>query len=195
MPRPAGTLVAEVRREMSGRGFALVDAPPFCDDGPIRALRKDRLVLASHDNRWWKYPELARYACWLERLLGRALPEEGVALVALEFRHEEAGAVDEEVDRLHADGSYVRSVCTLHGPSTLYLDDRVERAVPHGQTLLMTAMERARAVGRPCTLHRRPGAGPERAVIVGSFEPPREHTQSARVYRQAAHGDGRRRGS
>ena len=32
-------------------------------------------------------------------------------------------------------------------------------------------MDRARAKGVRCTLHRRPGSGPERAVVVCSFEP------------------------
>jgi len=38
-------------------------------------------------------------------------------------------------------------------------------SAPDGQTLLMTAMDRARVVGVPCTLHRRPGAGPEHDAI------------------------------
>ena len=58
----------------------------------------------------------------------------------------------------------------LYGPTTVYRDGRAERSVPDGQTLLMTAQDRTKAVRVPCTLHRRPGAGPERAVIVCSFE-------------------------
>jgi hypothetical protein len=94
------------------------------------------------------------------------------------------------VDKLHADGSYLRSVFTLYGPATIYRDQGAERPVLCGQTLLMTAMDRARARGVPCTLHRRPGAGPERAVIVGSFEPRPERPQGAEVYRCIARGRG-----
>jgi hypothetical protein len=122
----------------------------------------------------------------LEALLAEALPEEAVSLDSLEFRHEPAGSEDRTVDRLHADGSYVRSVWTLYGPPTIYRDGKVERPVPDGQTLLMTAMGRARAVRRPCTLHRRPGAGPERAVIVCSFKPRSEQPPLVSVYREAA---------
>jgi hypothetical protein len=120
-------------------------------------------------------------------LLGQALPEEAVSLAALEYRHEQAGFLDPEVDRLHADGSYIRSVLTLYGLTTIYRDDDTEKPVPAEQTLLMTAQGRARAIGVPCTLHRRPERGPERAVIVGSFEPRPEDPHWADVYRQAAH--------
>jgi hypothetical protein len=185
-PRPAADQVGAARLDLLGRGFTVLDTPPVADDGLFRRLRRSRTVLPSHSKRWWNFPELARYACWLESLLARALPEEALALTALEFRHEPAGSVDPEVDRLHADGSYLRSVYTPYGLSTVYREGRVERPVPCGQTLLMTALGRARALGIPCTLHRRPGAGPARAVIVCSFEPRQQpdarehHSQTGR---------------
>ncbi len=160
-----------LRQEMLGRGFALVDTPPPLDAGLPRGRRKSRLTLPRGCPRWRKYPGLARYAGWLEDLLGQALPDEGVGLRALEYRHERAGLVSEEVDGLHADGGYIRSVYTLFGPATLYREQGTERPVPAGQTLLMTAQDRTRAMRVRCTLHRRPGAGPERAVIVCSFAP------------------------
>lgn len=184
--RPTGKCVGGMRSDLLGRGFTLVDTPPFFDAGLFLRLRRTRTVLPAHGKRWWKFPQLARYACWLERLLGEALPEEAVALADLESRHEPAGSEDEEVDRLHADGSYLRAVHSPYGPTTVYRDGEAERPVPSGQTLLMTALERARALRVPCTLHRRPGAGPERAVIVCSFEPGPEQPLSAHVYRQAA---------
>jgi hypothetical protein len=156
---------------MLDQGFALLPTPGFCDERLLRRLHKTRLTLPSGSKRWLKYAELARYGGWLQALLDAALPEEAVSLAALEFRYESAGTEDAQVDRLHADGSYLRSVNTLYGPATIYREDGVERPVPPGQTLLMTAQERARAMHVPCTLHRRPGAGPERAVIVCSFEP------------------------
>lgn len=104
-------------------------------------------------------------------MLAVALPAEDLALAALELRHEPAGYTDPEVDRLHADGSYLRTVRMLRGPATIYRDDGVEKPIPDEQTLLMTAMGRARAMRVPCTLHRRPGAGPARSLIVCSFEP------------------------
>ena len=111
--------------------------------------------------------------CWLEGLLGAALPEEAVSLASLEFRHEPAGLEDPEVDRLHADGSYIRSVCTLYGPGTVYRDGREERPVPDGQTLLMTAMDRARAVRRavyaPPASRVRAGAGGGRVLVRAAF--------------------------
>src|SRR5690348_7375112 len=107
---------------MRGRGFALVNTPPFFGDGPLPRLRRRRTVLPSHDKRWRQFPELARYASWLEALLGMALPEEVISPTSLEFRHEPAGTKDPEVDRLHADGSYLRSVWTLYGPATIYRD-------------------------------------------------------------------------
>jgi len=173
IPGPPGRLVGRVRLEMLGRGFAPVPTPSFFDDGSLRRMKRDRLVLPSDSGRWSRWPQLARYRSWLECLLGEALPEESPCLADLELRHEPAGLEDEEVDRLHADGSYLRSVLTLHGPATIYRDGRSERPVPSGHTLLMTAMDRARALRLHCTLHRRPGAGPERAVIVCSFEPRR----------------------
>jgi hypothetical protein len=180
---------------MLGRGFALVNGPSFRAEGLVQRLRRRRTVLPSDSKRWWQYPQLARYGCWLEGLLSRALPEESVVLTELEFRHEPAGTVDKEVDGWHADGSYLRSVGTLYGPGTVYLDDDAESSAPSGQVLLMTAMSRARAVGVPCTLHRRPGAGPERAVIVCSFEPHQESAQRADVYRRAAEPGNPRRPS
>jgi hypothetical protein len=142
-------------------------------------------VLPCHDKRWGRFPELARYACWLEGMLSEALPEEDVTLSSLEFRREPHEREDPEVDRLQADGSYLRSVWTLYGPATIYRDGGIERQVAHGQTLLMTAMGRARAVGVPCTLHRRPGPGLERAVIVCSFEPRPKETPLVCLYREA----------
>jgi hypothetical protein len=175
---------------LTGCGFALVDTPPFFADGRLPRLRKRRTVLPSHDRRWQRFPQLARYAYWLTTLVGEALPEEAVSLASLEFRHEPAGSEDREVDRLHADGSYLRSVCALYGPATIFRDGSVERPVPEGQTLLMTALGRARVVRLLCTLHRRPGAGPERAVIVCSFEP-RSGQPLASLYRETAQAHGR----
>jgi hypothetical protein len=179
-------VVCQVRLEMLDRGFSLVNTPAFFHDDLFLRLRRRRMMLPADCNRWWKYPQLARHACWLEGLLRDALPEEAVALVALEFRHEPAGSVDEQVDRLHADGSYLRTVYTPYGPATIYREGDAELQVPSGRTLLMTAHGRARALGVPCTLHRRPGAGPERAVVVCSFEPHKEQPSPAAVYRQAA---------
>ncbi len=185
IPRLTAQIVGRVRLEMLDRGFTLVHTPRFFNAGLFLKLRRSRTALSFHCTGWWKYPQLARYACWLESLLGGALPEESVSLANLEFRHERAGSVDPAVDRLHADGSYLRTVYTPYGLATLYREGDEQRAVPCGHTLLMTAMDRARAVGRPCTLHRRPGAGPERAVIVCSFEPRPEQPRLANVYRQA----------
>jgi hypothetical protein len=186
-PRLTGELVGGARRDMVGRGLSLVNTPWFFDDGLFLRLKRRRTVMPFHCQRWWKFPQLARYGSWLERLLGEALPEEHLSLAALELRREPAGSVDEQVDRLHADGSYVRSVYTLYGPTTVYRDGGAEHSVPDGQTLLMTAQDRARALGLPCTLHRRPGAGPERAVVVCSFEPRQEQPPLANVYRRVAH--------
>jgi hypothetical protein len=178
---------------MTGRGFALVNTPLFFEDGLFPRLHRLRTVLPPHDKRWWRFPQLARYACWLEELLDKALPEEVVCLISLEFRLEPAGFEDREVDQLHADGSYLRSVCTLYGPATVYCDAGIVRPVPGRRTLLMTAMNRARAIGLPCTLHRRPGAGPERAVIVCSFEPGPDQPLPSSVYHQAAEAHSPRR--
>jgi hypothetical protein len=171
---------------MTGRGFALVDTPPCFGGDLLLRMKRTRTVLPAHDKRWWRFPPLARYACWLEALLGAVLPDEAVSLTSLEYRHEPAGSEDLEVDCLHADGSYLRSVWTLYGPATIYRDKGVERPVPDGQTLLMTAMDRARAVRLPCTLHQRPGAGPERAVIVCSFEPRPEQSPLASLHQEVA---------
>jgi hypothetical protein len=179
-------LVGGVRQDMAGRGFALVATPPLVNDALCLKLKRDRTVLEYHSKQWVKFRPLARYGWWLECLLGRALPEESVSLASLEFRHETAGSVDEEVDRLHVDGSYIRSTCTLYGRATIYRCGRTELPVPDGQTLFITAMDRARALRVPCTQHRRPGAGPERAIIVCSFEPRREQPQRANTYRQVA---------
>jgi hypothetical protein len=185
-PRLADSCVAAVRLDMLERGFALVNTPSLCDTDLLRRLKRLRTTLAFHCQRWWKYPLLARYACWLEQVLARALPEEHVALVALEFRHEPVGFEDVEVDHLHADGSYLRTVCTLYGPATIYREGGIERPVPDGQTLMMTAAERTRALRVHSTLHRRPGPGAERAVLVGSFEPRPDEPQRPNVYRQVA---------
>jgi hypothetical protein len=185
LPGLTGPRIDKLRTAMSGPGFALLDTPPFFDDGLLRRLRRRRTVLLSDDKRWMRFPQLARYTCWLETLLAEALPEEAVSLTTLEYRHELAFSVDHEVDRLHADGSYIRTVYTLFGAGTIYREGRVERPVPHRQTLLMTAMDRARAIGLPCTLHLRPGAGPERAVLVGSFEPDKAQSLPSCPYRQA----------
>jgi hypothetical protein len=170
MPRLTGAFVRQVRLDMLGRGFALVATPSFFD-GLLPELMRSGSAPLARIKPWWKFPPLVEYGGWLERLLGQALPEESLGLSDLELRHEPTGYQDEQVDRLHADGSYLRSVCTLYGPATIYREGDEEHSVPVGQTLLMTAMGRARAIGIRCTLHRRPGAGPERTVIVCSFEP------------------------
>ncbi len=185
-PRLTGKRVRAVRREMLERGLALAVTPWFFADGEFPGLTGRRTILPPGNKLWWQFSPFARYGRWLEELLATVLPEESPRLTSLEFRHEPAGAVDRQVDRLHADGSYIRSVYTRYGPATIYRDGKAERPVPRGQTLLMTAMQRARAVRIPCTLHRRPGAGPERAVIVCSFEPCPEAPNLANAYRLAA---------
>jgi hypothetical protein len=185
-PRLTGKSLADVRLEMLEHGFSLVDAPLVVDDRLLLQLKRRRTVMAFHARRWLKFPQLARYACWLEWLLGETLPEEAVSLAELDFRHEDAGSADEVVDKLHVDGSYIRTVVTLYGPTTIYRAVNTHLSAPSGQTLLMTAVNRARALGVPSTLHRRPGPGPERAVIVCSFEPRQDQAENANVYRQAA---------
>jgi hypothetical protein len=170
MARPTRQVVNMVRQEMTEKGFSLVRAPHVSDASRFLPTNKS-VSLSLRSKVWWKYPQLAIYGSWLESLLKLALPEESVRFTALEFRKEAAGYEDETVDKLHADGSYIRSVWTVYGLSTSYRDGHTEYSVPPGQTLLMTAMDRARALGRPCTLHRRPGVGRERAVIVCTFEP------------------------
>ncbi len=187
----AERLVADVRRGMSDPGFVVVDTARFFAGHPFRAPGSGRSTLHFHDRQWWRFPGLARYACWLEALLAAALPDESAPLAALEYRHERAGFADEEVDRLHADGSYVRAVCPLFGPVTSYRDGEELRPVPLRHSLFMTATDRARLLGVPCTLHRRPGAGPERAVIVCSFAPRPEQSQPANNCHRAAFGDAR----
>jgi hypothetical protein len=169
--RPAVDSIGRVRPQLRERGFSLVATPPVFGGGALPQLKDGRMVLRANSKGWWKFPQLASHGRWLERLLSEALPEEALGLTELELRHEPAGAEDKEVDRLHADGSYLRSVYTLYGATTIYRDGKFDHAVPSGQTLLMTAMARARAMRVRCTLHRRPGPGPERAVIVCSFEP------------------------
>jgi hypothetical protein len=165
-----GRNLGAMQRDMSGRGFALARTPRFFD--AERAFRlKTTIALRRDSKHWAKYPQLGRYAAWLEALVTQALPEESATLTVLEYRYEGAGTTDQTVDRLHADGSYIRSVFTLCGPTTIYREGLGQFSVPHGQTLIMTAMGRARTLGIPCTLHRRPGPGSERAVIVCSFEP------------------------
>src|SRR5438445_631867 len=62
----------------------------------------------------------------------------------------------------------------------------LELAAAARESLLMTAMDRAHALHVPCTLHRRPGAGPPRAVIVCSFEPREENLHLPNVFCQVA---------
>jgi hypothetical protein len=181
-----GRFVGRVRLELLERGFSLVDMPPFLDPGLFLGTKQSKTVLQFDSGRWWKFPQLAPYACWLEGMVDQAVPEESVSLATLEFRREQTRCEDKTVDTLHADGSYIRSVYTLYGPSTIYREGDAERPVPRGHTLLMTAMGRARALGLPCTLHRHPEPGPERAVIVCSFEPRHDGPGQPRVYRQVA---------
>ena len=174
IPRPSGEIVAWVRQEMLERGFTRVDTPSLPFDRLFLGWKETETAFPLTDKRWEKIPQFARCGCWLEELLHVALPEEALVLVAMEYRQEPAGYADKVVDRLHADGSYVRSVCTLYGPPTVYRDGKAEVTMPPKQTLLMTAMERARTLRVPCTLHRRPGAAPKRGVIVCSLEPRHE---------------------
>jgi hypothetical protein len=97
MPWLTDALVAQVRLEMAGRGFALIGTPPFFDGDLGNRLRRCRTTLPYHAKRWRQFPQLARYGWWLEELLGQAMPDEGVALSSLEFRREPAGSIDEEV--------------------------------------------------------------------------------------------------
>ena len=192
MPSLNGAFVRQVRLEVLGRGFAPVATPSFFDEGLLPEPKRSRSAPPARIKPWWKFPPLVEYGDWLERLLGRALPEESLGLSDLELRHEPTGYRDEQVDKLHADGSYLRSVCTLYGPTTIYREGDEEHSVPVGQTLLMTAMNRARAIGVRCTLHRRPGAGPERAVIVCSFEPHVGHQPKKTTLRDSGGRSGHR---
>jgi hypothetical protein len=171
---------------MLAGGFTLLETPRLIEMELLVTSKGRTTTLPGDCKRWWAFPKLARYACWLEMMLCNALPEELVSLTALEFRHEPAGYEDKTVDTLHADGSYIRSVHSIYGPTTIYRHGKTEEPVPPGQTLLMTATARARAVGVHCTLHRRPGPGPERAVIVCSFEPRQTGRPGRHAYRQAA---------
>jgi hypothetical protein len=185
-PRLTGKRAGEARLQLLERGFVLVRTPWFFDTRVLERLRRPRTVLPFDSDRWRKFPELACYGCWVEQFLQMALPDEPLSLVKLDVRHEPAGSVDQVVDRMHIDGSYIRSVCTLYGAPTLYRDGEVDRPVPERQTLVMTAVERTRALGIPATLHRRPSAGPERLVIVCSFEPCTEGPQPEPIFQRVA---------
>ena len=186
LPQWTDGWIQTVRQEMLDRGFTLLDTSSLFGESLPWPLKRKTTVLPSHGKQWWKFPKLACYASWLEELLAQALPEESVGLTALEVRDEAAGSEDKEVDRLHVDGSYIRSVCTLHGLPTIYREGKDERSVLWGQTLLMPAIDRGRATRVRCTLHRRPGIGPERLVIVCSFEPQEDSGKQGKVYHQIA---------
>lgn len=167
---PTSKNVSIVRQDMRERGFTLLDGRLFLDEQHRFRLTRGWNVLRIGSRRWQQLPKLVEYAQRLEHLLCQALAEEFVALVRVEYRHEAADSEETDVDRWHADGAYIRSVYTDFGPGTRYREGDTERTVPIGKTLIMTAIDRARAVGVPCTLHRRPGPGPERAVVICSFE-------------------------
>ena len=167
---PLGEYAAQAaRQEMLDRGFALVKTPRCVAN--CSSARLNGSVTLRSLTRDCRFPALTRYGLWAESLIRNALPEEYVCLTALELRHEAASHTDKQIDRLHADGSYIRSVFTLHGPSTIYRAGKTQRSVPFGTTIFMTAIGRARTIGVPCTLHRRPGRRMERTVIVCSFKP------------------------
>ncbi len=115
---------------MMGRGFALVPTPLCPGDHLLKELKGARTAPRPGSKRWSRFPHLHRYRCWLERLLVQALPEETLRLVDLDVRHEPAGSANPLVDKLHADGLYVRSVWTLYGPTTIYRDGRAEPLRP-----------------------------------------------------------------
>jgi hypothetical protein len=177
--RLTGKTVARVRRELSGRGFALVDTPRFFDDETFRPPGAGTTAFCFDHTLSRKFPSLSRYGRWLAQLLARALPDELVPLVLLEYRREPAGYTDSDVDRLHVDGAYLRAVYSLSGRATIYRDGNKERSVPDGQTLVMTAMDRTRATRVHSTLHRRPDAGAARELIVCSFRPRPEKPRAA----------------
>jgi len=52
MPRQTGKIVGAVRREMIDRGFTLVDTPRFFEDEVFVELKKIRMVIPFHGNRW-----------------------------------------------------------------------------------------------------------------------------------------------
>jgi hypothetical protein len=160
-------LIDHVRIDMRVPGFHILDTLRLAESIPL-ITRTIELPMGCR--QWRKFPQLARYALWVESLLQQALPEELICLDRLEYRIEAANSQEPDVDQWHVDGSYVRSACTVQGMSTIVLHQEIERAIPLKQTLLMTAMGRGRSLRIPCTLHRRPGAGPARAVIVCSFE-------------------------
>ena len=169
-----------------GRGFSLVDTPPFFGDGLPSVLVSTGWCYRSKTSVGGRSPELARYTFWLETILVEALPEESLCMTSVEFRHEPAGLEDREVDRLHADGSYLHSVWTLYGPATIYRDGRIEKPVPNGQTLLMTAIESCRkpfARALPCTgVRSKTGAGGDRLLV----RPPWNSRRRRSVHRRAA---------
>lgn len=158
-----------LRTELLEKGFALLPTPRLHVDEALPRGKKDRILAPFFSRRSERFPELARYGRWLDSLLRQALPEECLGLDTLEYRFERAKLVIDEVDKLHADGGYIRSLYTLAGPPTVYLHARKEHIVPFGRTLVITAFGRARKVRVPCTLHRRPGSGIERTLIVGTF--------------------------
>ena len=65
MREPTGKIVGRVRLEMMGRGFDSVATTEVFDAEPLRELRTGRMVLRFDCKRWWKFPQLARYGCWL----------------------------------------------------------------------------------------------------------------------------------
>jgi hypothetical protein len=153
---------------MLERGFTLLKTPKAVHDVLLPALKRSVTVRSLEGQR---FPGLPCYGAWVQWLLQMLLPEERICLTTLEYRYEPANHADEQIDRLHADGAYLRSAYTLSGASTIFRDAKTERSVPPGFTILMTAIGRARAIRVPCTLHRRPGRGMERSVIICSFEP------------------------
>lgn len=160
-------LVNSVRKNMLTRGYALVDTSCFLENKKWPSPKSqdvftNYVVLAECETDWIK-----KLIDWQERLLKRALPEEGIyntGLDSLSLRNERYKF--HKVCKWHVDGYYIRSICVVKGVPTQIKTPLGDSPIPVGWSLFITGNQRVSALKVRGTLHRRPQSDKLRRVIV-----------------------------
>lgn len=140
----------KLRSRMMNCGYGIIDVPPppLSEIKPLCESREGWRPFTPWHNT--SYKETLEYILTVEKILEETLGYEEFERHSVEFR------VNGGIEAVHTDGCYLRTICTVQGPGTVVIEEKQERQIFTGETLLLTGDPRHLKTKIKATEHKSP---------------------------------------
>lgn len=155
-------LTDKVHKDLMGIGWTIIDTSEL--------IEKYDLKFKVKDFSWQKTPKIKykKLVAKLKKVLNKSNLESEFDYEYGSPRYERANDkrhISSHTRNWHTDGSYLRAICCVEGPTTQVKHNRKVITLPLGHTLLITAHHREEFLKIPSTPHRGPGDAKDRRKL------------------------------